>query len=71
MPSSPYALLGYSDRLLVLNILEREGMSLDQFVMLAMAEKAAAIETEAYLDEHARHGDRATYLWYSKYASRE
>jgi hypothetical protein len=43
-------------------IVEREGMSLDQFIVLAMAEKAAAIATEAYLEERAKRGDRARFL---------
>lgn len=44
------------------DIVQQEGMSLDQFVILAMAEKAAAIATETYLEERARRGDRAKFL---------
>ncbi len=37
-------------------------MSLEQFVMLAMAEKASAIATEAYLMERAERGRREKFL---------
>lgn len=37
-------------------------MSLDQFVVLAIAEKATAIATEDYLTERAKRGDKAKYL---------
>jgi hypothetical protein len=40
---------------------EREGVSLDQFVASAVAEKMAALLTESYLEERARRGDRAKY----------
>ncbi len=43
-------------------IVEREGMSLEQFVMLAMAEKASAIATEDYLEERARRGNKEKFL---------
>ena len=46
----------------VRDIVEREGMSLEQFVMLAMAEKASAIATEAYLMERAERGRREKFL---------
>jgi hypothetical protein len=40
---------------------EREGISLDQFVASAVAEKMAALLTETYLDERAKRGNRAKY----------
>jgi len=43
-------------------IVKREGMSLEQFITLAMAEKASAIATEAYLDERAKRGSREKFL---------
>ena len=43
-------------------IVEREGMTLDQFVMLAIAEKASAIATENYLEERAQRGNRDKFL---------
>ena len=46
----------------VRDIVEREGISLEQFVMLAMAEKASAIATEAYLMERAERGSREKFL---------
>ena len=45
----------------VLDIVEREDMSLEQFVMLAMAEKASAIATEAYLATRANQGSREKF----------
>ncbi len=44
------------------SIVRQEGMSFEQFVTLAMAEKAAAIATETYLAERAERGDRARFL---------
>lgn len=41
---------------------EREGISLNQFVSTAVAEKLAALLTEEYLTARARRGRRATYL---------
>lgn len=46
----------------VREIVLREGMSFDQFVVLAIAEKATAIATEDYLTERAKHGERAKFL---------
>ena len=46
----------------VRDIVEREGMSLEQFIMLAMAEKASAIATEAYLEARAKRGSRENFL---------
>ncbi|MXZ21172.1 MAG: toxin-antitoxin system HicB family antitoxin [Caldilineaceae bacterium SB0665_bin_25] len=46
----------------VLDIVEREGMSLEQFITLAMAEKASAIATEAYLEARAEQGSKEKFL---------
>ncbi len=40
---------------------QREGISVDQFVSLAVAEKIAALTTESYLAERARRASRASY----------
>ncbi len=39
----------------------REGISLDQFLATAAAEKMSALLTEEYLEERARGGNRAAY----------
>ena len=44
------------------DIVEREDMSLEQFIMLAMAEKASAIATEAFLEARADQGSREKFL---------
>ena len=46
----------------VREIVEREGMSLEQFIMLAMAEKASAIATKEYLMERAERGSKEKFL---------
>ena len=43
-------------------IVLREGISFDQFVVLAIAEKASAVATEEYLAERAARGDKAKFL---------
>lgn len=40
---------------------EREGISVDQFIVTAVAEKMAALMTEAYLGERAKRGSREKY----------
>ena len=40
---------------------EQDGISLDQFVALAIAEKISALTTEGYLQERANRGNRAQY----------
>ncbi|MBE9069012.1 toxin-antitoxin system HicB family antitoxin [Leptolyngbya cf. ectocarpi LEGE 11479] len=40
---------------------EQDGVSLDQFVVLAIAEKISALTTEDYLGERASRGNRSTY----------
>jgi hypothetical protein len=40
---------------------KREGISIEQFIATAVAEKMAALMTEAYLEERATGGSRAKY----------
>lgn len=40
---------------------EREGISIEQFVATAVAEKMAALMAESYLEERAKRGSRAKY----------
>jgi hypothetical protein len=40
---------------------EQDGVSLDQFIALAVAEKISALTTEEYLQERASRGDRTKY----------
>jgi len=40
---------------------ERDGISVDQFVATAVAEKMASLMTEAYLEERAKRGSRSQY----------
>ncbi len=46
----------------VRDIVEREGMSFEQFIMLAVAEKASAIATETYLEARGNHGGKEKFL---------
>ena len=41
---------------------EREGMSINQLVSTALAEKMAALMTEEYLEARARRGSRTRFL---------
>lgn len=40
---------------------KREGVSIEQFISTAVAEKMAALMTESYLAERAKRGSRAKY----------
>lgn len=40
---------------------EREGISIDQFIATAVAEKMSALMTESYLAERAKRGSREKY----------
>jgi metal-responsive CopG/Arc/MetJ family transcriptional regulator len=42
-------------------LVNREGISTDQFIATAVAEKMSAPMTEAYLEERAKRGSRAKY----------
>ncbi len=39
----------------------RDGISIDQFISTAIAEKLSALMTENYLKDRARRGERAKY----------
>ena len=39
----------------------QDGVSLDQFIALAVAEKISALTTEGYLQERANRGDRTKH----------
>ena len=41
---------------------QREGISMNQFITLAVAEKLSAIVTEEYLAQRAQRGTRERYL---------
>lgn len=43
------------------DLAKREGMSINQFLASAAAEKMAAVMTEEYLDERARRGNRGRF----------
>jgi hypothetical protein len=45
----------------VRELAEREGISINQFIATAVAEKLAALMTEEYLEGRAKHGSRAKY----------
>jgi hypothetical protein len=40
---------------------EREGITVEQFIATAVAEKMAVLMTESYLQERAKRGSRAKY----------
>lgn len=42
-------------------IAEQDGISIDRFIATAVAEKIAALTTETYLAELAKHGSRNKY----------
>jgi hypothetical protein len=43
------------------DLASRDGISIDQFISAAIAEKLSALMTENYLKERARKGDRLKY----------
>jgi hypothetical protein len=45
----------------VRDLATREGISINQFIATAVAEKMAALMTEDYLGERARRGSRAKF----------
>uniref|UniRef100_B8HKR4 CopG/DNA-binding domain-containing protein n=1 Tax=Cyanothece sp. (strain PCC 7425 / ATCC 29141) TaxID=395961 RepID=B8HKR4_CYAP4 len=45
----------------LLKLAEQDGITMDQFIAAAVAEKIAALTTENYLQERARRGDRSKY----------
>jgi hypothetical protein len=40
---------------------QQDGISVDQFITTAVAEKISALTTETYLENLAQQGNRATY----------
>lgn len=46
----------------VRELAEEEGVSMNQFVMLAIAEKVAALQAIDYLEERAKRGSREKLL---------
>ena len=46
----------------VRELAEAEGISMNQFAMLALAEKVAALQAIGYLEERAKHGSREKML---------
>jgi len=44
------------------DLAESEGISINQLINSAVAEKMAALLTEEYLSERANHGNRRTFL---------
>lgn len=40
---------------------EREGITIEQFITTAVAEKMAALMTESYLNDRAKRGSREKY----------
>ena len=47
---------------IVRDIVEREGMSFEQFILLAMDEKASVMTTEAYLEARTNRGSKEKFL---------
>lgn len=41
---------------------KEEGVSINQFITLALAEKVSAIATETYLEDRAKRGDKQKFL---------
>lgn len=44
------------------DIVQQEGISMNQFITMALAEKVAAIATEEYLEQRALHASREKFL---------
>jgi hypothetical protein len=47
---------------MVRELVKREGISINQFVTLALAEKVSALATESYLEERAKRGNQQKFL---------
>jgi hypothetical protein len=43
------------------DLADRDGISIDQFISTAIAEKLSALMTENYLKDRAKRGDRSKY----------
>lgn len=46
----------------VRDMAQKENVSINQFIALALAEKLSALMTEDYLTERAQRGDRSKFL---------
>jgi len=46
----------------VRDLVKQEGISINQFITLALAEKVSALATQSYLEERAQRGDKAKFL---------
>ena len=46
----------------VKSLAQKEGISINQFISSAVAEKMSALLTESYLEERALQGDKNSYL---------
>ena len=46
----------------VKDVVQREGISINQFITVAVAEKLSALLTEEYLQKRAARGSREAYL---------
>lgn len=44
------------------DLAQEEGVSLNQLIVVALAEKMSALATETYLEERAKRGDREKFL---------
>ncbi len=47
----------------VRDLAKREGISINQLITLAVAEKVSALDAEAYLKERASRADADAYRW--------
>lgn len=46
----------------VRDLVKQEGISINQFITLALAETFSALATQSYLEERAQHGDKTKFL---------
>ncbi len=46
---------------MVRQFVKREGISINQFVTLALAEKVPALATESYLEKRAKRGNKQKF----------
>jgi hypothetical protein len=47
---------------IVRELVKQEGISINQFITLALAEKVSTLATQTYLEERAQRGDKAKFL---------
>jgi len=46
----------------VRELVKQEGISINQFITLALAEKVSALATQDYLEERAKQGNKTKFL---------